>query len=150
MTVTPKTEKEIAELTLLPKGTYPFDIVKAEEKTSKKGNEMIALNLKIYHGEQTRFVNDYLMDTEFGAGKLRHCAKVCGLLDDYESGALNAPDMEGRSGFVKLGIEKDKTGKFSDKNTVLDYLSDPQVYDRKSSHARKASAAEADGDNIPF
>lgn len=66
MRVTPKSEKEIQEANLLPKGVYPFTVAGAEETTSKKGNEMLVLNLKVYRGDGFTFVKDFLMDTELG------------------------------------------------------------------------------------
>lgn len=120
MKVAPKTEKEIVELNLLPKGWYPFTIAKAEEKLSKKGNEMIEVNLKVYRDNGFSFVRDWLMDTDLGAGKLRHCAETCGVLKDYESGELDADSLIEKEGYVKIGVQKGQNG-YADQNNILDY-----------------------------
>jgi len=121
MRLNPKTEKELAEAGLLPKGEYDFEIVKSEEAVSKAGNEMIALTLKVYdqNGAST-LVNDYLMDKL--PLKLRHAAEACGLLEDYERGQLHADDMVGKPGRVKLIVQADKTGQYPDRNSVQDYI----------------------------
>ena len=44
----PKTEEELKTFVLLPEGEYDFDVIGAEEQTSKSGNAMIKLTLKVY------------------------------------------------------------------------------------------------------
>lgn len=163
MKVTPKTEKEIYEANLLPDGWYPFTIATAEEKVSKKGNEMIEINVKIYRGEGFSFVRDYLMDTEFGAGKLRHLSETCGLLDAYESGGIEATMLVNREGFARIGREKSKDPQFADKNKILDFATQPPEPKEKEAkkaaeHARIATGEkrpspandDAAEDDIPF
>lgn len=113
----PKTEEELDMDRLLPKGTYDFEIVKAEEKTSKKGNDMIDVNLKVYHGEGFQFVRDFLMEAM--PHKLRHFAETTGLIEAYDSGSLQASDIVGRSGKVRIDIEP--AGEYPAKNVVKDY-----------------------------
>lgn len=149
MRVTPKTEKEIALQNLLPKGWYPMTIGEAEEKKSKKGNEMIVLNVKVYKEEGFIFVKDYLMDTEFGAGKLRHCAETCGLLLAYESGELNAEDMQHCEGFVKIGVEKSKDDQYPDKNKIIEYRKEKPVPKGGSTAPDSGDDAPSE-DDIPF
>lgn len=154
MKTTPKTEKEIAEANLLPKGTYPFTVGSAEEKTSKAGNEMLVVNLKVYRGEGFVFVKDYLMDTEMGAYKLRHIADACGVLASYESGNLEASELAGREGWVKIGIKKDKDGNYPDQNQALDYYKEePKAAVKEtaaSASSTNPSAPTEEDDEIPF
>lgn len=118
----PKTEKQIAEESLLPVGTYSFQVVEAKEAVSKGGNDMIVLKNQIYRddGSPSLMVDDYLVSSI--AYKLRHAADACGLIAEYESGELQALDFEGKSGQLKLRIQKDKEGKYPDKNVVGDYI----------------------------
>lgn len=141
MRFTPKTEKEIQEEGLLQPGTYSFEIVAAEEKTSAKGNDMIELKLFVYDDEgRPRTMRDFL--TESIAYKLRHAAEVCGLLDDYEAGELTASDFIGKTGQLKIRIEKDKSGQYPDKNGVADYIKpEDSIVRPVSAHNR----AKADG-----
>ncbi len=135
MKFAPKTEKEVAEEGLLPRGEYGFEVVSAENKISRANNEMIELKLNIFdeHGD-ARSIFDYLLESM--ARKLRHAAEACGLLTEYESGDLDALDFVGKSGTLKIGIQKDKTGQYPDKNVVTDYV-------------RKAPVAHAAPSKIP-
>lgn len=129
MKVTVRTEKEIEEMNLWPAGEYPFEIFEAADAISKikpdgtGGNEMIELKLKIFNADGGyRILSDYLLDIDSMAYKIRHCADVCGILDRYESGLLLATDFKGKTGYLKLKIQKDKSGQYPDKNTVADYI----------------------------
>jgi len=113
----PKTEEELDMERLLPKGTYDFEVVKAEEKQSKKGNDMIKANLKVFHGDGFQFVTDFLMEAM--PHKLRHFAETIGLLEAYDSGTLDANDLVGRSGKVRIDIEP--AGEYPAKNIAKDY-----------------------------
>lgn len=131
MKFTPKTEKEIAEENLWQPGEYSFEVLEAADKTSKSGNEMIELKLKVYADDGGYiFLNDYLLESM--AYKLRHAADACGILEQYNAGSLVAADFAGKAGRVKLVIQKSKDPQYSDKNAVKDYV--------KSSAETKASA----------
>ena len=117
MRIVPKSQEEIDLEGLLEKGVYDFEVLKAEDKLSKKGNEMIHIKLKVFHGEGFQFVDDYLMEAM--SYKLRHFCDETGLIDRYESGELNAADCIGRTGKVKIDIEP--AGEFPAKNIVKDY-----------------------------
>jgi hypothetical protein len=151
MKFVPKTEKEIAEENLWPAGEYSFEIIEAEDKVSKSGNEMIELTLRVFNSEGGfKIVNDYLLEAI--SYKLRHAAEVCGLLDNYNRGHLLANDFFGKTGFVKLKIDKDKEGKYPDKNGIADYITERS---KSNGHAApvKAAAKSQDtfqDDTIPF
>lgn len=119
MKFNPKTDKEIAEENLLPKDEYDYEVVEAKESRSKGGNDMITLKLHVFHGEGHRVLTDYLLGAM--AGKLKHFCDQHGLEREYTNGTLTAEDCEGRQGKVLLGIEKDRSGNYPDKNKVLDY-----------------------------
>lgn len=124
MRFTPKSEKEIQEerFPVLKPGRYHFEVMEAKEDVSKKGNSMIVLKLKILDdGLNVRaYINDYLMENI--SYKLRHAAIVCGLGDAYNAGELHAHMFAAKGGVVELGIQRDKTGQYPDKNSVLDYV----------------------------
>lgn len=122
MNFQPKTEQEIAESKLLPRGEYDFEIVDAFEKQSKtSGKPMLELKLKLSNGKGAgRTITDYLLAE--APEKLRHAADACGLLDKYKTGSLSNNDFRGKRGKLKLGIEKDRKHTYPDKNVVLDYL----------------------------
>lgn len=154
MRFTPKTEKEIQEENLWPTGEYAFEILEAENAVSKSGNDMIKLKVAIYNDDGNRRVAiDYLMEAI--SYKLRHACEACGLLEKYETGFLEAGDFIGKTGFLRLGVQKDKNGQYPDKNAVNDYL---KPGDEKAlSHHNTAKGngyqpqvSDPLGDEIPF
>jgi hypothetical protein len=129
---TPKTEKEILEENLWPEGDYSFTILTAAEKLSKKSQSpMIELTLEIYNDEgKSRKITDYLMVS--GAWKLRKACEACGLLAKYEMGSLEDYMFTGKSGILKLNIQKDTTGQYPDKNSVASYVVPKIEKDKKA------------------
>jgi hypothetical protein len=113
------TEDELIQSSLLPVGVYPFDVMTAEDKISKTGNEMIELKLNVFGENQEAHVFDYLLEKM--AFKLRHFAEATGLIGEYERGELEALSCLNKSGYAKIGIDKGN-GNFPPKNTVVDYL----------------------------
>jgi hypothetical protein len=141
MKVTPKTEEQISQENLLPAGIYPFEIMEAIDQISKSNNEMIKLSIRIWDAEGgERFVYDYLLDSI--AYKVRHCAYACELSEQYESGTLMASDFIGKTGSLKLGIRKDKSGQYPDQNQVNDYI--------VNEHATGVIPESVRSDEIPF
>lgn len=121
MNFTPKTEEECNTRTLLPAGEYGATVFEAADEKSKAGNDQIHLTLKVMaSGGESNLVHDYLLDAM--AGKLRHFCVSAGLMSEYEAGQLTARDCSGQDVRVRLAVEKDRDGKYADKNVVKDYL----------------------------
>ena len=119
MRFTPKSQEEIDAENLLPKGEYDFEIIKAEDKVSKSGNEMIEINMKVFKPDGGfQFVRDYLMEKM--AFKLRHFCESIGQLEEYNAGQLQASNLVGACGVVKIDIEPASNG-YAAKNTAKDY-----------------------------
>lgn len=156
MKISPKTEEEIAAEGLLTPGVYPFEVVKSQEKTSAKGNEMIVVDLKLFDANGEAFyVTDYLL--EAFAFKLRHFCMECGLLDNYQQGRLTADDCMGRTGYAKIALERGKKKKeseecYPDKNTVKDYVGAPAAPSSAKPQPTDAQLANQTEDNesVPF
>lgn len=142
MKFTPDSEEKLNEERLLPEGTYDFEVYKALDAVSKKGNEMIRLTLRVFNRDgRTVLVDDYLMEAvKF---KLIHFCKATGLYPRYESGELVAEDCVGRAGEVVLRIEKQDG--YEPKNSVKDY-----VKLAEGETAKVASVAQDDDDDIPI
>ena len=152
MRLTPKSEKEVARENLIPVAVYGFQIAEASEEISKAGNEMIKLNVQVFlpNGSH-RFLFDYLLESV--SYKLRHIAEVCGLLDDYEAGTLDAISLVGKTGHCKVGIKKDTDGNYPDSNRISDYVfstSDKAVTSAPRSKGPTAAGAGIVDDEIPF
>lgn len=118
MRVTPKTDDELNPV--LPPGDYDAEVVKAEQKESKKGNDMIAIKLRVFHDGGTIIVDDWLLDNV--PAKLKRFCESAGLIDEYEAGELTAESCHERSVRVKLKIDRDETGQYGDKNAVAGYV----------------------------
>ena len=155
MNFKPKSEKELQqdnERLLLPsrKEPYPAKVIKATDKVSKSGNEMIEITLSIFADDGTsRFVTDYLMAAMMH--KLFHFAEATGLMDAYGAGTICAGDCEGREVFVKLGIDPAK-GEFAAKNVVKDYISPKSEARHEAVNMPPSPPADKDlaKDDIPF
>ena len=78
---------------------------------------MIALSLRVYHGENSIFVNDWLVA---GSQKLLNFCEVAGLADAYMKGEVTADLVNGRSITCKLGIDEAKDG-YPARNKVVEY-----------------------------
>jgi hypothetical protein len=141
-----KSENELAEENLLPAGVYPFEVITAEDKQSKAGNDMIALNMRIYSADgRPFFVKDWLMEAM--GFKLRHFCEEVGILDKYEAETLTGTDCEGRQGYLVLKQEPAK-GDFGPKNSVKDY-GKPDETDTANAKLQQATVAKDPDDDLP-
>lgn len=146
MKVTPVTAKQAEAMGLIPRSLQDFEVLTADEETSKSGNEMLKVKLGIEHDGRTRWVTDYLVATEGMAYKVRHFAESIGLLAEYEAGDLHAADVRGRAGRCRVGIEPAKDD-FPAKNKIIDYV--PMGTAMKAA-AGAASTSDLVDDEIPF
>lgn len=153
----PKTEKQIQEEGLWPKDKYAYEIIekvvfggkeyRTEDAVSKSNNDMIVLVVKVYNDDGNfKVILDYLLESI--SYKLRHAAYANGLGDEYETGNLTAEQFIGKSGFCELGIQKDKEGKYADKNVIRDYVVDDEDKPKVGNGA-STKPNELD-DTIPF
>jgi hypothetical protein len=121
MRFAPKSQKQIDEDRLLPEAEYPFQVSGGEDKVSKSGNEMIKLTVRVFKPDGNFIlVDDYLLESI--AYKLRHAAEACDLTPAYESGQLAGEMFIGKTGSLKLKIQKDKNAVYPDKNVIGDYV----------------------------
>lgn len=156
MQITPKTEKEIAEMNLwaansicsfeiLPSVNFGDKITTTCDTQSKKsGHDMIQLVVQIYNDAgDSKVLMDYLLEST--AAKLRNAMVACGLLDKYEAGQFFATDFVGKKGDLRIGIEKDSTGQYADKNKIIGY-----VTNKDAVAENKPAVHPALDDEIPF
>lgn len=119
MRVTPKTEEEVQRNRLLTPGECDFEVRKAENVTSSKGNEMIKLTLEVWDCDsKNAIVWDYLLDKM--PHKVRHFCYAVGLGRAYEAGQVDAEQCEGKSG--RLLIRNSQDPGYDAKNEVADYV----------------------------
>jgi hypothetical protein len=157
----PQTAAQMQTARLIPNDTEcDFEVVTADNKTSKAGNDMIAVKLRVWHGEREAHVYDYLMATM--GFKLLHFCEAAGLTDRYASGGLDASDCHGKTGRAVIGLEP-ASGNYAAKNTVRDYVghretkvvkvgaSAPPMTNRLGpAAASPAASANSAADDIPF
>ena len=116
----PKSEQEASAMPLIPHGVYPYKVISAKDKQSKKGNPMIEIKLAIYHPDgRGQFLTDYLMESV--AYKLRHFCHTTGFGARYDAGEVTAQECEGREGYLRIVVEDGK-GEYGPQNRVKDYL----------------------------
>ncbi len=122
MRFSPKSKEEIAaERGVLKAGEGEFIVTEALETTSKSGNEMMKLKLKVWDSEgREGMVFDYLINNVHW--KLYNFFESIGNLEAYEAGVLDPLVLIGAAGKCKLGIQKDATGKYGDQTKIVDYL----------------------------
>lgn len=141
----PKTEEEISRL--FEKGRYPFKVIDAEEKKSKKGNDMIVLDVELRHNTipgKTNRVKCYLIFDYL----IRHFCYATGLVDEYNSGNLFASSIKGKEGIADVIVEVDKEGKYPDKNKIVDFIE--KSSSQNGSNLVNSSSQEDLDDDLPF
>ena len=107
---------------LLPEGTYDIEVIDAEERTSQKGNEMIALTLQAQHpdGYPVR-IWDYLVSVAAATFKIEQFCGAAGLQEKFKAGRLLADDCVGKKVSAKIEIESGRDN-FSDRNSIREYV----------------------------
>jgi hypothetical protein len=120
----PKTEDQLLEENLVPRGQYEAEVLSAENAVSKSNNEMIKLKLRVYMPDGgTRTVWDYLLEAM--PFKLRHFCVAAGIEDKYNAGALDASDCQGA--YVQADIDiRPAKGEYGPSNAVMDYQPIPR------------------------
>ena len=120
----PKSADDIKRESLIPTGEYDFEVIKAEDKVSKSGNEMIAIQMHVFVDGHARPCRDWLMEKM--SYKLRHFCETTGLIGKYDAGEFGSSDCVGRTGKVSIVIKDSE--EYGPQNSVKDYV----VTDKKT------------------
>lgn len=155
MRFTPKSDEQLDQESSargpFKPGEYDFEVKTAVDDTSKAGNEMISLEIKVYNDlGEVRTVKDWLVSSPGMMYKIKHFTDSVGLHNEYEAGTFDAYDCLNRTGKVKLKVEKG-VGTYPDKNTVADYMpaTDGKPKTKQSAPAKQMAVMDLD-DEIPF
>ena len=156
MEIKPKSREEIAREKLLKPGIYDFEVMRAEETTSKSsGNPMVKIKIRVFHDGGEAHIYDYITSTQ--VEKLCAFCDAVGLSKEYDAGDVKSDDMEGRSGRVKIRIEDEKPkddgeGKWPAKNKVKYYLPKAEGEGGRKVEKPEPTPAEkaAEDEEIPF
>lgn len=108
---------ESKNFTLLKPGEYKLAVVECKPDTTKKGDDCLKVRLK--HEDGT-CVFDNLMFIPSAIWKFHQFVKACG--QDPESGVFDEEKAIGTEVIVKVGIQKDSTGNYADRNSVESYI----------------------------
>ncbi|MDP7030247.1 MAG: DUF669 domain-containing protein [Phycisphaerales bacterium] len=121
MEFNPSDGSQRSGLELLPAGEYDIEVIEAEERSSQKGNQMIALTLQAKHpdGYDAR-VWDYLVSVQAAVFKIKMFCEATGLQKQFERGRLTAEECVGRRARATVIIEEGRDG-FSDRNSIQEY-----------------------------
>lgn len=140
MRFTPLTDQELNKL--FEPGIYEYEVIKAEEKISKKGNPMLHIVIRVFDTiGRSQLINDYLITgIESARWKIYDFCHSCGLGEIYQAGEISSEMCRGKSGKVKIKIDKDTSGQYPDKNVVADYITKIDTVD----------APKDLNDDIPF
>jgi len=106
--------------TLLEPGVYEMIVTEAEEKTSSKGNPMIALVLEPVDRPGAR-VRSWLVATPAALFKVKEFCDAAGLADRFNSGRLGEDDCRNVRVRAEISIEEG-TGGFGDTNRIEHFL----------------------------
>ncbi|MCH2136513.1 MAG: DUF669 domain-containing protein [Phycisphaerales bacterium] len=143
--------------TLLPEGLYDIEVVDAEERTSQKGNQMIALTIEAKHpdGYPSR-VWDYLVSTPAAVFKIKQFCDAAGLDKEFTAGTLKESHCRGRRLKAKIFIESGREG-YQDRNAIREYVHTSDIggggistMPEQTMAAAPAQAAPVTEDEIPF
>jgi hypothetical protein len=105
-----------------PKGVYDFEIISATEGSSKAGNPMITTELRAYNSTgHFKDLKDYFVAST--QEKIHALCKAIGIEKKYLSGEIEAHDLQGCAGKVRLGIEiyDANDGTRKQRNTISGY-----------------------------
>lgn len=121
MKYVPREEKEIRSSLVIPPGEYDFEVVRAAEKVSKSGNDMIELDLKVFHDAGESYVRDWLVPgSDLGDLKLNRFAFATGLEDIFFNGGLSEAACLGACGKARITISSSE--EYGDQNSVKGYV----------------------------
>jgi hypothetical protein len=133
-------EARKAENNVFDEGTYPFLVIDCEHRMSKRGNNMLAVNLEVKTDEGRRRVRDWVMLDGQMAWQLRKFMHGIGMSEQYDAGRLDPSECIGQTGTAEFYIEHDE--QYGDKNRVGKYLPG-------GGKAKVQPKPEQDPDDIP-
>lgn len=136
----PQSAEDIAKKSKPLTGIFPATVHTAEACVSKKGVDMIKLEVTVYVNT-SEFQKTVYLHPAMEVLVYNFC-KHAGLEEEYHTGSLTAEMCERKDVFVKLGIEKGKDG-YADKSAIKDFVSQEE-HDRAAE--RRSATAPAQGE----
>lgn len=142
-----KEENGSKEREVFKPGEYSFMVVEAEEKTSKQGNAMIALKLKVY-GEGTDDISVWDYITAKMTWKLKQLCLAIGMEEEFRSGDISPQQFVNRPGALFLDVETSE--KYGQQNKVKKYVPLPKQEEPASPVQNETFTKEDNQTVAPF
>lgn len=144
-----KSTEDMNPFKVISDGEGYFLVTQVEEKTSKVGNEMLVLTMRLQNerGEQTLYMN-YILQNEYTADNLYRLCDAANKIDLYTSskGEIDLPKLLGLKG--RCVIETVSDSRYGDKSVLKKYI--PYASKKPEAVAPVASADSIDDQDIPF
>lgn len=131
MNFTPMDEKAYEMRNVWPKGWYnayvsDHDEAVIEGASKNTGDKYFKTNFQVYNADGGfKLITTYIMVEGKAEWQMRSAAEALGLLDSYKAGTLQPDDLKGKSCWVRLAEEIDKTGTYAPKNKIADFSATP-------------------------
>jgi hypothetical protein len=140
----------------VPPGTYDIEVVKATEKTSKAGNDMIVLECQIVltGGRKGPDVSEFLVFTDKASWKVDQVRAACGMaVVPGEKVDVEPKHFEGATSVVEIGEKPGDKNPEQMFNTIERWLLPEEAGKASKGKAPASKAVKADDmaeDDIPF
>lgn len=127
-------------------GIYDFEVIAAEEKVSKKGNPMFALEVTLFKPNgASRKCKAWIVLTEGMRWQLRHFCEATGMAKQYMGGEIADRDLVGKTGSAQVGINDNGY------NCIDDWIAqDVEVKSKVIETPQNLAVVSDDDDDIPF
>jgi len=136
-------------------GTYKIEVVKAVEKTSNAGNDMIVLDCQIQPNGPT--VREHLVFTAKAGWKIDQVRAACGqAVVPGEETIVTAEDFDGATAIVEIGEEAGTKNPDQTFNCIVGWILPADAKGLKlgavggAAKAKPAAQAADADDDIPF
>ena len=100
-TYTGENVQERPAFKLAPEGDYNVQIIKGEEKISKRGQNMIVLTVQIVHPEYKNQLFEYIVDNEYAQQRIFDILTSCGVTPS-KGMAVTPQTFVNRTGRVRI------------------------------------------------
>lgn len=114
----------------VPPGMYLLRCVDKEMKDTSSGGAMLAAQFEVIDGPMQgrrvfhnfNVVNDNTKAVEIAIREIKSWMIACGLPATGQLTMSKIDELEGRQFMAKVGIEKDKSGQYEDKNKIKRFI----------------------------
>jgi hypothetical protein len=104
--------EDVTEYATAKEGTFLFEVIEAEDGFAKEsGNELINMKLEILIDDIPLTVYDWLVGHPKSLFKVKQFCRSVGMLDQFESGEVDANSVLNKRGLAEFKFGDEKTNK---------------------------------------